>query len=235
MDDGGDLDDNRVHPILFQDEMVRAILRGKKTVTRRPLKPQPFFEPYPQTKRLGAVRDGWWKWQRTKLHRHEWPLDEKTGLERYCPYGGVGDHLYVRECCALFCKTMPGFRPFKEVGESIARSHDYFTVYRAGYEDPATTVSDPHKYGATWCPSLLAPKWASRILLRVTSVRAEILARITEEEAVAEGVEAADGVPALRRFQGLWDSIHGDGQFASAPWVWVVKFSVVRKEPVRGP
>ena len=98
-----------------------------------------------------------------------------------------------------------------------------FTVYRADHEGDTR--------GAGWTPSIHMPRWASRILLEVTSVRVERLQDISEADAVAEGVDFAGHTDEImhdyspdERFSMLWESINGAGSWNENPWVWVVEF-----------
>lgn len=207
-------------PVLFSGAMVRAILAGTKTQTRRivqwrPVSPadvsatRPPDEAQPYTHIPGA-------WLAT------WEKDDgwQSSMPTVCPYGVPGDRLWVRE-------TWQPLSP--RSGEPIAGSiggipsAEMATAYAADFPQA------PHSWGP-WRPSIHMPRWASRITLEITDVRVERLTSITEEDARAEGITfeaavAADGaVPAFRR---LWDSINGKRpgcSWADNPWVWVVSF-----------
>ena len=148
--------------------------------------------------------------------------DVSVDSEVRCPYGGPGDELWVRET----------WRPGR---------HSRHAFYRATDDDGAVAK--------VWRPSIHMPRWASRLTLRVTGVRVERLQAISEEDAVAEGVERVwrDVPPAMgggvepRRdyldeerwcasasdsYRTLWESINGPGSWARNPWVWVVSFEV---------
>ena len=160
--------------ILFNDEMVRAILDGRKTKTRRPLTPQP-----------DDAHDA-------APYRNIWRSPLK------CPFGRVGDRLWVREAFTL---TVPDEKP----------------MYRATWKNPA---------GIKWKPSLHMPRWASRITLEITEIRVERVQEITEEEAISEGFFPDDGVSEVYCFSEAWDSLYakkGLGWNAN-PWVWVIGF-----------
>lgn len=214
-------------PILFSGPMVRAILEGRKTMTRRVVK-----------LRYGAdvvVTNGQvWKPAR---------VDYAGYVD--CPYGQVGDRLWVRE-------TWQG--PLLESEEHEAQFHNDgpdafkkpgFCAYRA--TDTLDAVdADGNDLG--WRPSIYMPRWASRILLEITSVRVERLHEISEADAQAEGVERVVagvgwrrycdpdseevGVPpcgdARRSFRSLWKFINGDESWNANPWVWVVEFKRVQ-------
>ena len=193
-------------PILFQSEMVRAILREAgetpKTATRRIIKPQP---KYAQTLRSGT---------------HETSQDggfDCDVRDIRCPYGEPGDRLWGRETWAVR-ESSQSFRGqmFKPPGS---------VLYRA---------TEPY-FDGPWKPSIFMPRWASRITLEVTMVRAERVQDISEDDARAEGVALPLVVERLREqptyrtcFRDLWNRINGlprpqktDGAFThytSYPW-----------------
>ena len=223
-------------PILFRGPMVRAILDGRKTQTRRVIKPQPTL-----TNRLGMpFWDG------------KGPVDF-----RLCPHGQSGDRLWVRETFAIdhgeYLGAMSGLPP-------VDPHHIY---YAADGEDLCSQVPECDCSGGVipWRPSIFMPRWASRITLEIASVRVERLQEISEEDAIDEGVEQVrDPNRSLRRqacgpayrdygenggflfqarqsFMSLWDSINSKPNkcsgldyghpWTSNPWVWVIEFQKV--------
>ena len=199
-----------VKPILFNGEMVRAILEGRKTMTRRVVKPQPTFD-FPTLTMQGVGDDeGLWKLS---------PLDKPVR----CPYGVPGDLLWVRETWAT--TEQAGVHP-----------SDAEMLYRA--TDPDWETWD----GWRWSPSIFMPRWASRLKLRITSIRVERVQDITEEDARAEGapISHQGDRPHFSRhpvpndthrlgFVHIWDSINAGRGFGwdANPWVWVVGFERV--------
>lgn len=209
-------------PMLFNAEMVRAVLDGRKTQTRRPFKPQ-----------------GGRLWE----YSHDLRVPMYQGDGRYemfpapCPYGAVGDRLWVRETWAHYQTVGPG----GEVSDGRAG-------YRAdgfdGIEDfrdyTKTEAEGEAEYviinGDHWRPSIHMPRWASRITLEVTGVRVERVQSIRGSDAVAEGAPVpTNGIgeavpcPIEDWFRPLWDSVYtkrGLG-WSVNPWVWVVEFRVV--------
>lgn len=185
-------------PILFSGPMVRAILDGRKTQTRRVVKPQPDQRYY---LRSGENVPGGEAWA------CEWDGDEHNGMELHqqtirCPYGVLGDRLWVRETHALW---VPGCKG----GIS----------YKADHIDPR---GDGPSAPIKWRPSIHMPRYASRILLAITGVRVERLHDISEDDALAEGADSSRH--ARDWFQSVWLSINGAGSWDANPWVWVVGF-----------
>ena len=189
-------------PILFNTDMVRAILEGRKTVTRRVVKPQPEGAPIPipdEKYWLGCFAG-----------------DDKCRAIKssYLP----GDTLYVRE---TWCDP-------SETGWPILYKADMPMHWDA--EDTETGIAvDLKTADYKWRPSIHMPREAARIFLRVTGVQVERLQEITEEQAIAEGFEAFEHEPATVGFVETWNStikkadraLYG---WAANPWVWVVAF-----------
>lgn len=215
-------------PILFSAPMVRAILEGRKTVTRRVVNPQP------------RLTDGsGFAW---KGHLFGCGSDDRKTARNFskhcCPYGHPGDRLWVRETCLI--------NDFREVGVPEAERADCQIIYRAD----GTPDWEGEEELIRWRPSIHMPRWASRILLEITDVRVERLQDITEQQALAEGIVGVpfrpdDGWPictgykvgpddgktglettAAKAFAGLWDSVGGN--WSANPWVWVVEFKLVK-------
>ncbi|HDL8322236.1 TPA: hypothetical protein PXQ90_002013 [Yersinia enterocolitica] len=200
-------------PILFNSEMVNAILSGRKTQTRRIMKVQPSEHFHPQDIK-GAMdftahwytpgvidKDGYLQPARKDVFG---VADEDEGYT--CPLGAIGDQLWVRETWARY-----------NIDQD---SHDM--AYRA------TTPADWPKDGL-WRPSIHMPRWASRINLLITGVRVERLNTISTGDAMAEGYpaerEATGGsLDAWLWFRDLWDGIYPDNTFEVNPWCWVIEF-----------
>lgn len=217
------------HPILFTGEMVRAILDGRKTQTRRVVKraPPPEFGLDSTTQFVPWIGDPsgrHWVWTAREC---DWWLT--------CPYGPPGDHLWVRE------SVLPiGAHPDPGAAACGAR-----VFYRADHFDHewADLAKDS---GERWRPSIHMPRWASRITLEVTNVRVQRVQEITEADAIAEGVghgflmnggwpdyqHITNGVCELTHdtaemsFASLWNSINAKRGYLweSNPWVWAVTF-----------
>lgn len=198
-------------PILFSDEMVRAILDGKKTQTRRMLKPQPIHH----LKDIPGHFHSHWTFKDVVLAgKKEWLLQQ-------CPYGRRGDKLWVREA---FHFAQGG--PIYDAAGGVMDSADDEIVYRA----------TAFKRRVRWTPSIHMPRWASRINLEITEVRVERLMEISKTDALAEGITLHSDhhdkpehsiLSAVQTYRDLWERINGTGSWNENPWVWVIEFKRV--------
>jgi hypothetical protein len=182
--------------------MVRGILDGTKTQTRRVVKPQP-------TGFIGGpgvtMPDG--------TPAPLTPMDETVppfGKEILCPYGQPGDRLWVRE--AWKAHTTFDHLPPRD----IPQSHVWYMA------------DDGYKAESRFRQGMFMPRWASRITLEVTGVRVERLGEISVGDAIAEGIprggpENPDGIE-KREYRALWERINGEGSWDANPWVWVIEF-----------
>lgn len=194
-------------PILFSAPMVRAILAGRKTQTRREVNringigPVTCFGGSETTGYDFALRD----------RRNMWNEFREDELLGRCPYGVAGDRLWVRE-----------------TWRSWMGSHD------AGSPRCIAYKADDVKIALPWRPSIHMPRLLSRITLEVVSVRVERLQDITNMDALSEGCDGerwldADGsegrgVEPWEQFRELWRNINGPDSWDANPWVWVVEF-----------
>lgn len=209
-------------PILFTGPMVRALLDGSKTQTRRALRHQPDYPIQiatdPHTNRF--------------QYSGREPITQATLLCE-CPYGQPGDRVWVRETWLedpeddgtwhytqyMGCKGSP----LSEIPKKFQKPK--FCIYREGWSG----------HDLIWRPSIHMPRWASRILLEITGVRVERLQDIGEADARAEGVTIEDRhmrgycageflPPSIRAYRELWEGINGAGSWDANPWVWVIEF-----------
>lgn len=200
-------------PILFSERMVRAILDGRKTQTRRVLKPQPCRLPDFNVGRLSIKIKG-------SIYGAFSPDCPRIA----CPYGQPGDRLWVRETWAPADEMLYNSRA--EPARIIAYPADRYAYdYNAEYA-PDTTDWNFNKLRKK--PSIHMPRWASRITLEITGVRVERLQDISEADAMAEGIERefAHGED-LGWKNHLWHGHfgkYGPGSWEANSWVWVIEF-----------
>lgn len=219
-------------PILFSGQMVRAILDGRKTVTRRVMR----------TNHVGY--SAFYRWDGEPHRRATMRCANETapGTSVFCEnnrFGVPDDRLWVRE---TWCYAHPDYHDEGEgrrKGDRPVREHPSpWWCHYAATDD----VDEPK-----WRPSIYMPRWASRITLEIVDVRVERLHDITEEDARAEGVDWARPEPfgekwddddredprevgygsgsfALDNFRRLWSSISGAESWAANPWVWRIEF-----------
>ena len=230
---------SKERPILFSGPMVRALLDGSKTQTRRVCKPDA---------NLSAVVEVPDPMERGQVYNGSHFGDEEGEVQFACPYGGRGDRLWVRE-------TWQG--PLLQEFEVDADPDWHYASHIHQYQNPAhceyaadggpkpeyTDADDVMRQG--WRPSIHMPRWASRITLEITSVRVERLQDISEADAKAEGIfpHIRGGWHWLKHdssnpcdwnqfgyktaalaFQALWESINGPDSWAANPWVWAIEF-----------
>ncbi|EOV5314160.1 morphogenetic protein [Klebsiella pneumoniae] len=205
--------------MIFNAEMVRALLSGRKTQTRRIIKPQPEAT-------LSGSLSG--KWLSRPLNGLLLPKIEDIAI--HCLFGVLGDRIWVRETFQgplfdydlmdSYCKDPT---PFEK---------PEFCVYKAdGVPAPEFYDADDELH-CCWRPSIHMPRWASRILLEITNVRVERLKSISDGDAIREGCSTADmksGDCVADVFARLWASIYGDESWNSNPWVWVIDFKRIEE------
>ncbi|EKN5065697.1 hypothetical protein EFV59_22050 [Yersinia enterocolitica] len=220
-------------PILFNAEMVNAILSGRKTQTRRIMKVQPSEHFHPQTIH-GAMdftahwytpgvidKDGYLQPARKDVFG---VADEDEGYA--CPLGAVGDQLWVRE---TFQGPLFDYEQMESYLEDSAKfeSPEYCAYKADGNTAPEFVDADDNLH-CKWRPSIHMPRWASRINLLITGVRVERLQSITLGDICKEiGCGLYDFRPATYGFQvweELWKSIYGEENWEANPWVWVIEF-----------
>lgn len=234
-------------PILFSSTMVRAILDGTKTMTRRVIKPQPDLSILKE-----SYRDLEFEFRRMPVlgPTHvpsEWGFCAKydkpncVPIHGYkCPYGTIGDRLWVRETWQYTDWTEDGepYIRYAADKETMLRTPDdgwteeceYIWAHlsaRANYD------KDRRAADRRWRPSIYMPRWASRITLEITDIRAEQVRDISAQDCIAEGMhfslnqdpcDMAD--QARNAFHALWDSINAKRGFGwdVNPWVWAISF-----------
>jgi hypothetical protein len=212
-------------PILFSAPMVRAILEGRKTQSRRIVKLQP------EVWDDGTIDFGWAQFYPNgyvhtsneegyggqNWNSSNYPTENKfaqalarTPHSKLCPFGRPGDRLWVRETHKF--TVLEGWKKI-------------LISYASGGEHEVPSPS-PIPCETKWRPSIHMPRWASRISLEVTSVRVERLKEITAADVLAEGVGNPDQKPGglTNGFARQWGTLYGAGAWAANPWVWVIEF-----------
>ncbi|EPK5543412.1 hypothetical protein L7L52_000387 [Klebsiella pneumoniae] len=188
--------------MIFNAEMVRALLDGRKTQTRRIIKDCTVGrDPISKFIKIGKKFIGCY------------PEDVPELIRECCPYGVPGDRIWVRETWAEAGASAPDLK-----------------LYRANYPEHVPSIYEnvPPAEEIRWTPSIHMPRTASRILLEITGVRVERLRSMSQDDARAEGVIAASGpMEAGLAFRELWDSIYGEESWKANPWVWVIEFKRV--------
>lgn len=191
--------------------MVRAILDGRKTQTRRVIAKQPID--------ILPCKEDWAGKRWVSLDTRE---PKPSGTIFGCKYGVPGDRLWVRETHAIVPES--AYRNSDGIEQTINPSDRYeAAVYREGFD---------RSHSFRWRPSIHMPRWSSRITLEIINVRAERLKRISNKDAHAEGVQEWDGDQPndyIGSFCNLWDSINEARGFGwgANPWVWVIEFKRV--------
>lgn len=231
----------KARPIIFSAAMVQALLAGRKTQTRRVIK-NPINKIHwgGEPKKLFAD----WALSYLKTFNEETgtvyfevqsEVDDTTTCSTKCPFGGVGDLLWVREVWrvekALDCDKPSEIEPHMPVdyaADGTEQNRHWNWMHPA--------------FAGKWRTPLFMPRWASRLTLEITGVRVERVQDISEADAIAEGcrgyrmdtgLEWADmerWVEPEEEYAQLWDSLHGKDPahaWAANPWVWVLEFKRV--------
>lgn len=230
----------RERPILFSAPMVRTILAGRKTQTRRIVKPQPIEH---QSFAGGAYIE----------HRRLGQIGISAMMAEAMPYGAVGDRLWCRETWGLHAfDDDTCWYTWSGAGKDASTLEDWAITYRADW--------GPCQDGCHWRPSIHMPRWASRITLEIVSVRVERLQDISEADAIAEGAQLFPDIPvgipphspsrwsmespkttdqclssARYAFANYFCVVNGKGRrgvldcapWDANPWVWVIDFKRV--------
>ena len=208
--------EGKERPILFSALMVRALQEGRKTQTRRIVQPAPISNS--TCGPLISFNHGTPEWSFGLQDQ------DARGLRWWrCPYGVVGDVLWVREAWQSDVEDGPR-KP-----SDIPKGRPFF--YAAGGAKDAGQLAVKC---AGWRPSIHMPRWASRITLQITNVRVERLNDCSEADAIAEGMTFPEGLQwgnnPREAYASLWNHINGPGSWDANPWVWAVSFEVIDHE-----
>jgi len=192
-------------PILFSGEMVRAIIDGRKTQTRRVVKPPKKFPEYSHCDPFAIPPAVWW-WNGE--HKH-------VGVRQECPFGIPGDRLWLRENFQV-CEHNGGYDDFPEVGYILKgplkdEPKFPYCIFYAADEKPEGPIR----------PSIHMPRWASRITLEITGVRVERLESASDADIKAEGFDSRDAYE--RTMVALY------GTDAMKKWAWGIEFKRVER------
>ncbi|MEH4985908.1 hypothetical protein PO461_00530 [Enterobacter asburiae] len=225
--------------MIFNGEMVRAILDGRKTQTRRPVNPQPEL-----TAGSGFSWKGW-VYGSGSTDRET----NKNFAHVACPHGKPGDRIWVRETFQGPLFDYEQMEAYQEDSSKFQKPE--FCVYKADGKPAPEFFDADENLHCSWRPSIHMPRWASRITLEITGVRVERLQQISESEAAIEGMIFTDyGVGrfgqqnpgyswrptthtdqclpnARMAYANLWEEIYGEGSWQANPWVWVIEFERV--------
>lgn len=231
-------------PIIFSGPMVRAMLDGRKTQTRRIVKWKPRRSEHGRRFHNLGVALGHYNAANTSSG---WVLRERLAgirndltMPAFCPYGVPGDRLWVRE-------------KWRATGTGQLLDDDGVLRDRPNSREQCVYAADEVADAGPWRPSILMPRLASRITLEVKNVRVERVQDISEGDAIAEGAErnvdaghegewqpdwgyrtlcahypsgceCFPNATARDWYRELWNTINGDGSWAADPWVWVIEF-----------
>lgn len=208
--------------MIFNAEMVNAILSGRKTQTRRIMKVQPGTPEFGLRRIIESSKAN-------ENGMYFWSQDDACGIKARSkpflfPYGEVGDRIWVRETFRVHSRATDVATLVYRASVRNSWTEQTHRVPVAVCNKPAT----PEK----WTPSIHMPRWASRITLEITDVRVERLRDLSEEDAKSEGIiPSAGGVlPGWEyriNFRDLWMDIYGTDNWEANPWVWVIEFKRV--------
>lgn len=198
----------REHPLLMKGPLVRATLEGRKTQTRRPVKPQPSDDIVDVE--YDDIAELW-----LGNTKEDNDLGFCSSWTARCPLGRTGDRIWVRETW--------DWRDWQSMANRKVRIA--YAADGAQVDTIAPCDWNPVVYNAArWHPSIHMPRWASRITLPLVSVRVERVQYITDEDAEAEGVEPIEG-SYREGFRAMWQDIYAT--WDANPWVWVAEWKEI--------
>lgn len=225
-------------PILMSAPMVRSLLAGTKTQTRRVCKSQPYANGFhfdghdfqchndylpPSAMLMDCRRGG-----------IDYTTSDHEGWAAECPYGQPGDRLWVREA---FQADPPIDSTWASTAWHGCPEHAQLSEIPERYRLPKHCIYRADWTGgelARWRPSIHMPRWASRITLEITEVRVQRLQEISEADAQAEGCslecmtptgnDSGSAIHGPGGYRALWESINGPGSWDANPWVWAISF-----------
>jgi hypothetical protein len=219
-------------PIIFNADMVRAVLDGRKTQTRRMLTPH-------HLKMIDAAASAGECYPLESGSQHS---NSQSYYREWCPFGAVGDRLWVREAFRVHSRAT-------DVATLVYKASEQQSWTQQTHRVPIEKCNKPAVVDK-WTPSIHMPRWASRITLEITGVRVERLNSISEADALTEGIRRRESTPVTDpaycnylatnlndpqewfdrpsdSFISLWQSIYGAESWQHSPWVWVIEFKRV--------
>lgn len=235
-------------PTLFKPDMIGATLRGDKTETRR-------LNGFEKINKAPA------DWELVRLYNNDgliYPVDQVSFKHKLtgtfvtidCPYGKAGDRLWAKETFYAYgqWKQRWSDKKGRQEWHFVDETWFYNKSYRYYDSPPGFIEADKKSLGWFKRPSIFMPRAASRLTLEITNVRVERLQNISEQDAIAEGVEQIEGswrcylncpehaqgyhtrTSATASFMSLWQSINGAESWEASPWVWAVSFKKIGAE-----
>ncbi|HFS7532096.1 TPA: hypothetical protein ACH1O6_004243 [Enterobacter hormaechei] len=238
--------------MIFNSDMVRAILDGRKTQTRRIMKVQPDTPEFGLRRIIESSTAN-------EIGMYFWSQEDARGIKARskqfsCPYGDVGDRIWVRETFQGPLFDFEEMEAYQDDSSKFKRPE--FCVYKADGKPAPEFFDADENLHYCWRPSIHMPRWASRIVLEITGVRVERLNSISDADCIAEGIIpvpkdrdddhqfwrdyhlSGDGTFCVHSpresFESLWKSVRGKsfeqeedtgpGSWHANPWVWVIEF-----------
>lgn len=217
-------------PMIFNGEMIKALLEGRKTVTRRIMKPQP------------TDSGNGYMWWPSNVCQTMVNIDQimrggfwDGAASDICPLASVGDLIWVRETFTpdpnadddSWDDNCVSYVEWSGCGESLSDIPDALK----NKDNVIYSASESDSSGWLWKPSIHMPRWASRLTLKVTDVRIEQVQSITEEQSIKEGMLPAFPsslvMPYRTTFMDVWDDIYGN--WTDNPYAWVIEFEVIHQ------
>ncbi|MEM6161000.1 hypothetical protein AAH446_10695 [Erwinia sp. P6884] len=213
-------------PILFSDQRVRALLSGQQSQTRRIMKSQPF----------GPGQDNHEGCYGIDVLSNNLQGNRVRGMENlsyHCPFGQPGDRLWVRETWRGPVIAPDDMADYERSPADF--KHSRYCQYRADTSQFATAEDEDGQFG--WQAGIHMPRWASRIDLLITGIRAEKIQDISDDDVIAEGVQTdshflnnfftmhSEAVSSKDAYRKQWALQYGGTSWEVNPWVWVIDFT----------
>ena len=214
------------YPILMSSPMVRAILADQKTETRRVVKFKPPFTDHSAWQSAYKCSNSGWLFTDGPLRDPEKqvPMLQREGGKQ-CPYGDLGDHLWVRETYQIVAS-----RDFEDNCDFAVQylADNHIEKWRDNGGEMNYPIDEKKR------PSIFMPRKFSRITLEIVNIKVERLQDISAMDCITEGIERSDiqdphesAIDDRKRYKELWESINGAGSWDKNPWVWVIQFTKI--------